>query len=761
MATIRYWNVTSIDYTTNGDYIISPIECKYNSGGINGGETLTVTLQIDEDDNYNYVTVGGIIGSPTNYSNMELFRIKTIELDDIDMTMTLNCKLKSTDDLTNTYVYDSGNEDVNILDTGDVSAKGALSKLQKNLQIKYDKTRNYNLTTDIDGFNSRAKWEKKSIINALVSDDENSFINRWGGELFCKGNNIYLNRKIGQDRGVEILYGKNIESMQYTINADNMVTRIIPYGYDNIKLAGKTPWVNSTNINKWYMPLTQDRTYSSVKLKGNSANGGQDEGFDTIEQCRNELIRLAKEEFKTSKCDQPIVNIKIDMTMIRDTVEYKELGLSNLEDVQKGDTVHCKHYLMGIETDARVIGLTYDVLAEEIESVEIGEVNKSFFDVQRTTAQKLDSIMNGNMVKADVVGGILNAMNTTFKAQRDVSQTQQVRAMLFEDLVKGSPTFGACCIGTKGLEIANKRTPDGRDWNWDTFITSGHVIANRIDSGILSTIIIQSADGGKTAHWNLNTGEIHLSKGYIGNQNAHYSITDNHLYGKNSNIWLNTGEVNFAGDKFSIDKQGHLYIAHAQIDNATMSNSIINNAHINHGDINEMTVNKSNIKACNIYSADGGLLADMTNQINILNGKLGGITVNNGQSTINSNQTMIHGADGSRQSFEELRNMINSLNNRVGAIENHISSDGGLNELRNQVADILRRIQGIDYRNYATHFSNKVSFHDNIALNTLSNYIQVAYMHGDGSMGGIIMTEHLGENGFLEVRETEFPGWTK
>ena len=38
-TTIRYWNVTSTDYTTNGNYIIDPIECKYNSGNINGCET--------------------------------------------------------------------------------------------------------------------------------------------------------------------------------------------------------------------------------------------------------------------------------------------------------------------------------------------------------------------------------------------------------------------------------------------------------------------------------------------------------------------------------------------------------------------------------------------------------------------------------------------------------------------------------------------------------------------------------------------------
>ena len=94
--------------------------------------------------------------------------IKYIDIDDNDMTMTLSCKLKSTDDLSNTYVYDNTNEDVMILDTGDCHGDEALIKLQSKTQIKYDKTRNYEFITDITTVTSRAKWEKKSIIDALV-----------------------------------------------------------------------------------------------------------------------------------------------------------------------------------------------------------------------------------------------------------------------------------------------------------------------------------------------------------------------------------------------------------------------------------------------------------------------------------------------------------------------------------------------------------------------------------------------------------------
>lgn len=542
MKTIRYWKKDSIDYTNNGDYILNPLEVKYDSGYINEVETLSVILQIDEIDTYDYITEGGIIGSPTLYDNEEdtkgqLFRIKDKDIDDDDMTITLTCKLKSTDDFSNNYVYDSSNENVMILDTGNCHGDEALLKLQNNIQFKYDKTKKYEFYSDINTVTSRSKWEKKSIINALLSSDKNSFINSWGGELFCNNNKIYINRRIGGNYGVEILYGKNIDNMKYNTNINSLITRIIPYGYDGIRLDGKKPWIDSPNVDKWYTPITVDRTYDSVKLKDRNS-GVQDEGYDTIEECRAELKRLAKKEFEETRCDQPIINIQINMANVRDTIEYKELGLDKLEEVQKGDTVICKHYLLGIETSARVQRIIYDVLADEIESVEIGDVTKSFFDNQAKVAQQINEILGeGNTVKGDKVAGIINGLNATFRCQRNSAQKMDILGSLYEDdlefLDDGSknPSYGACCIGTKGLMIADSKTADGRDWNWKTFIKAGLVYSEWL-VGNLRSVLIKSLNG--TSYWDLNTNDLYLDEGRI--------------HGKNFDLNMATGEINISGN---------------------------------------------------------------------------------------------------------------------------------------------------------------------------------------------------------------------
>ena len=51
------------------------------------------------------------------------------------------------------------------------------------------------------------------------------------------------------------------------------------------------------------------------------------------------------------------------MVSLEGTEEYKEYEV--LEKVGLGDTVHCKHRELGIETNARVISIKYDCIAKK------------------------------------------------------------------------------------------------------------------------------------------------------------------------------------------------------------------------------------------------------------------------------------------------------------------------------------------------------------------------------------------------------------
>lgn len=57
---------------------------------------------------------------------------------------------------------------------------------------------------------STAYYQMKNLIEAINGSDENSFVNRWGGEILYDNYNVTIDERVGGDYGVEVLYGKNI-----------------------------------------------------------------------------------------------------------------------------------------------------------------------------------------------------------------------------------------------------------------------------------------------------------------------------------------------------------------------------------------------------------------------------------------------------------------------------------------------------------------------------------------------------------------------
>ena len=65
------------------------------------------------------------------------------------------------------------------------------------------------------------------------------FLNRWGGKFLNRENfDVYINDKIGSDNGVRVEFGYNLNEIEEDVNIEEVVTRIIPVGYDGIMLEG-------------------------------------------------------------------------------------------------------------------------------------------------------------------------------------------------------------------------------------------------------------------------------------------------------------------------------------------------------------------------------------------------------------------------------------------------------------------------------------------------------------------------------------------
>lgn len=146
-----------------------------------------------------------------------------------------------------------------------------------------------------------------------------------------------------------------------------------------------------------------------------------------------------------------------------------------------------------INVTARCIRLVYDCIEEENAEVELGNFIENYFDKTTSAADIIQKVTREDgTLKAEEVYGKIDAVKAQLKAQRDISQPSEVRAVIFEDLVEGSPTYGAMSIGTMGFCIASERTADGKDWDWKTFGTGRGFYADYICVGQLDGALIKA-----------------------------------------------------------------------------------------------------------------------------------------------------------------------------------------------------------------------------------------------------------------------------
>lgn len=452
------------DYKHNGDITLQPLECTYEVE-INSSHELTLLHDLDSIGRWKYISEDNVIAIYNDkIGKKEFYRIYCTEKDLFEITA---------------YARPVGYDlvDYVLIDTRPTEKNGqdALNDILANTPFK-----GHSNISDI----STAYYVRKNCLEAITSDDENSFFNRWGGEIYFDNWDIYVNDKIGSDKGLRVELGYNLESIEEKINIDEVVTRVIPVGADGIMLDGDKPWIDSKNINKYTHIKTRVIEFSDVKVSEENS----DEGFATLSEAQAELKRLVNKAYDNG-LDKPTVTYTIDMISLRDSVNYDDYKI--LEDVNEGDTVHVKVKKLDIDVETRVNKINIDKLTGRINSLVLGTVEKNFFKEQVDIQNKVNNIINKNgTVKANSIEGTINALNTKFKALREIAEQQHVRAMLFEDDVQGSKTYGAMCIGSMGFEIASEKV--NGEWQWRTFGTGQGFTADLIIAGTLSAIIIQN-----------------------------------------------------------------------------------------------------------------------------------------------------------------------------------------------------------------------------------------------------------------------------
>ncbi|SCJ99157.1 Phage-related protein [uncultured Clostridium sp.] len=379
------------------------------------------------------------------------------------------------------------------------------------------------IVSDIDTI-ATAYYQRMSLYKAL-HDNNNSFLNRWGGEVQRRGYTIYINKRIGIDRGFTVREGKNLTGFESTSNIDKLVTRARGQGYNGI--LGN--YIDSPLIGSYNRIYTSVIKYDDVKVKDEYS----EEGYDTLEQAQAELDRRIEEEFSKNDIDKIKASYTINFVQLEKTEEYKNYIVA--ERLFTGDD--CRVYIpkLNVDIKVRAISRKYDSLAQKTKETKLSnyiEVKPLSLKQITEKLEKMDSTETILQLAKDnatalIKGGLKNSYVIVRENEILIMDTKDINTAtnVWRWNAGGLGHSSTGYYGTYGTAI----TQDGA-------IVADFITTGVLNAALIKTGILKSFNG----------------KSWIDMENGTFNFAD---------------KVKFDGANFAVDLSGKGLATDTSVDN--------------------------------------------------------------------------------------------------------------------------------------------------------------------------------------------------
>lgn len=200
-------------------------------------------------------------------------------------------------------------------------------------------------------------------------------------ELDMDNYTLNLKKRIGEDKGFRIDFGKNLAVIEETIDDSSVVNRLF--------LVGGVP--DDTDYNKPQNPVT----FSYLSVSGVAEEDVQIARRENSE-CKTvaDLKKWGQSLFDKDRIHEPKVTHEVDMVSLENTLEYQEL-YREVSGLRFGDTVHVSLKNLEIEVQERMIEYVWYPTICKYKSIVLGndlEMYTSSIETQVTSVkQKLET----------------------------------------------------------------------------------------------------------------------------------------------------------------------------------------------------------------------------------------------------------------------------------------------------------------------------------------------------------------------------------
>ncbi len=371
--------------------------------------------------------------------------------------------------------------------------------------------------------------EWMDLMTALNGSQDNSIMNRYGGEFLLNNYEFLYSPKFDQTNTVDnrlngyanIKAGLNMTGITYTVDTSDLITEIWPEAYNGYHLMdanGNYESVKSSRFNDYPVSHPTVVKFDNIKLKADASTDEDDTVTvcETLSELYDELRKASREKFNNEKIDIPTITYDIDFLDLEQTREYE--GYEQLIHMDIGDTVYVYNEDMKISTYPRIKGVTYDCINGIVTKMTLGDYKDSYTDRAVTTSTMTSAIYNqgANGTNASSLVGVSDGTKTQIQVKKDTDNKGDIITIKFEDTDKSSETYGAVGIGTKGIMCTRAVDKNGNwDWSSAVVLNSKGIFFGKLGDSTGSKYIQMLSSGLRTVNGSATgvgfTGEANVS----------------------------------------------------------------------------------------------------------------------------------------------------------------------------------------------------------------------------------------------------------
>lgn len=332
-------------------------------------------------------------------SGLQLFRIKEIEKDMESINVYAEHIFF---DLAKNFIRDTNI----VAKTRSEAIKQILNSTLNPHRFKY-------VETDNNTTQKNLRIVRKDGASALLGSEDNTVLNRYGGEIDIDNFNISSQDQIGKNTNLTIEYSKNLTGILETVDMSDVATRIVPQGANGLLLPEY--FIDSPYVGSYYQPLVSHMEFSDVAVV-NKDEATADKPEFSQDQAYAELRRLVRELYANG-IDKPTYTYDISFIDLSNTLEYK--SFKDMYSLNIGDIVRVRHKDMNLDLDCRIRNYKYNPLINEFENLQVGTIKKSIsLNIQKVQAEVISTKENILLQVSDVNNKLTSKIEITEKEIR-------------------------------------------------------------------------------------------------------------------------------------------------------------------------------------------------------------------------------------------------------------------------------------------------------------------------------------------------------